>query len=70
MQNEDKEKEKSIETAIYFHNKGYLPGHGHCSCRGNHFKIYKEPNYKLNCCSFSSNKKCRKKFPITIKSFY
>ena len=51
MQNEDKEKEKSIETAIYLHNKGYLPGPGHCSCGRNYFKIYKDPNYKLNCCS-------------------
>ncbi len=39
MQNEDKEKEKSIETAIYLGYKGYLPGTGHCSCGGNYFKI-------------------------------
>ena len=71
MQEEDKIKEKAIETANYLHEKGYLPGPGYCTCGGNYFKIYKDPNYKLNCCSFSCyNTKFRKKFPITINSFY
>ena len=71
MQNEDKAGEKAIEKAAYLNQKWYLPGPGTCKCGGNNFKIYKDPNYKLNLFSFScSNNKCRKKFPININSVY
>ena len=54
MHKDDKEKEKSIETANYLYNQGYLSSLGQCSCGGNQFKIYKVPNYKLNCVHLSA----------------
>ena len=37
----------------------------------NYFKIYADSSYKINGCSFRcGNNKCRKKYSITINSFY
>jgi len=63
-----------IDTVDYvkgLYNKGYLVGPQVCVCDNRQFNIYKDSSYKRNKCSFSCNNyKCKKKFSITINSFF
>ena len=60
-----------ISYAIVLYKKGYLVGPKVCVCGNKCFNIYKDLKYKTNQCSFSCNNyKCKRKFPITINSFF
>ena len=60
-----------MQHALKLYKYGYLPGPISCECGANCFKIYADSSYKVNGCSFRcGNNKCRRKFPITINSFY
>ena len=60
-----------IEYAITLYNKGYLKGPITCQCGCKLFKIYYDSYYKVNQCSFRcSNYKCRRRYSITINSFF
>ena len=62
---------KTIEFIKNIYTKGYLIGPIKCKCGSQNFNIYKDSSYKINGCSFScSNYKCKKKYPITINSFF
>ena len=60
-----------INQAIKLYGKGFLPGPKSCVCGENYFKIYTDSSYKINWCAFRcGNSQCRKKYSITINSFY
>ena len=69
--NSEDNNSSQIEQARKLFDYGYLPGPISCDCGANYFKIYSDLSYKVNGCSFRcGNNKCRKKYQITINSFY
>ena len=64
-----KEVEIQVENKLF--KNGYLPGLIKCSCGANYFKIQQDSSNHTSLCAFSCpNRKCRRKFPIRINSFY
>jgi len=51
--------------------KDFFQGPKSCICGTNFFNIYSDSSYKINGCTFiCGNSKCRRKYSITINSFY
>ena len=62
---------KEIILAKKLFKMGFLPGPRLCSCGANYFLIKNDNSYAINKWSFRcGNYKCRKKYPITVNSFY
>ena len=60
-----------IEQPRKLFDYGYLLGPISGNCGVNYFKIYSDLSYKVNGCSFRcGNNISRKKYQITINSFY